>query len=120
MAGHLGNLLPKKTKVRRVEHHAALSFAELAAFMAVLRRQQGVAAWALEFAILTAARTGEVIGAHWSEIDLAELLWTVPPRTHEGWARASRAVGPEVLGWARSIRTAAAASVASARPSMHL
>lgn len=76
--GHLENLLPKKAKVRRVEHHAALPYAEIAAFIAELRRQEGVAARALEFAILTAARTGEVIGAKWDEIDLGERLWTVP------------------------------------------
>ena len=52
--------------------------AEIAAFMAELRQQEGVAARALEFAILTAARTGEVIGARWDEINLAERLWTVP------------------------------------------
>jgi len=76
--GHLENLLPKKTKVRRVEHHAALPYPEIAGFMAELRQQEGVAAHALEFAILTAARTGEVIGATWNEIDFAKRLWTVP------------------------------------------
>jgi integrase len=78
--GHLENLLPKKGKVRRVEHHAALPYAELAAFMTALRQQEGVAACALEFAILTAARTGEVIGARWEEINLAEKLWTIPAK----------------------------------------
>ncbi|MGH6680699.1 MAG: tyrosine-type recombinase/integrase [Bradyrhizobium sp.] len=77
--GHLENLLPKKTKVRPVEHHAALPYAELPVFMAELRQQQGVAARSLEFAILTAARTGEVIGTRWAEIDFAVRLWTVPP-----------------------------------------
>jgi integrase len=76
--GHLENLLPKKSKVRRVEHHAALPYAEIAAFVAELRQRDGVAARALEFAILTAARTGEVIGAKWDELDLGERLWTVP------------------------------------------
>jgi len=76
--GHLENLLPKKSKVRRVEHHAALPYAELPVFMAELAEQEGIAARALEFAILTAARTGEVIGATWSEINLAERLWTIP------------------------------------------
>ena len=76
--GHLENLLPKKSKVRRVEHHAALPYVEIGAFMAELRQQEGVPARALEFAILTAARTGEVIGAKWDEIDLDERLWTVP------------------------------------------
>jgi integrase len=76
--GHLENLLPKKTKVRRVEHHAALPYTELGEFIAELRQQEGVAARGLEFAILTVARTGEVIGAKWSEINLAERLWTIP------------------------------------------
>jgi integrase len=76
--GHLDKLLPKKTKVRQVQHHAALPHAELGAFMAELRQQNGIAARALDFAILTAARTSEVIGARWSEVNLAERLWTVP------------------------------------------
>ena len=76
--GHLENLLPRRSKVRRVEHHAALPYAEVAGFMTRLRQQEGIAARALEFAILTAARTGEVIGAKWSEINVAERLWTVP------------------------------------------
>jgi integrase len=76
--GHLDKLLPARGKVRKVEHHAALPYSELPSFMAALRGQEGVAARALEFAILTAARTGEAIGARWSEIDLGEKLWTVP------------------------------------------
>ena len=76
--GHLDKLLPKKTKVRRIEHHAALPYREIAAFVAELRSQEGIAARALEFAILTAARTGEVIGALWGELDLADRLWTIP------------------------------------------
>jgi integrase len=79
--GHLENLLPNKTKVRRVEHHAALPYAELPEFMAKLRNPKDaadVAAQALAFLILTAARTGEVIGAKWSEIDFKERLWVVP------------------------------------------
>lgn len=76
--GHLENLLPKRSKVRRVEHHAALPYTDIAAFMAELRQQEGIAARALEFAILTAARTGEVIGAKWSEINIGERLWTIP------------------------------------------
>jgi len=76
--GHLENLLPKKSKVRRVEHHAALPYSEIATFTVELRQQEGVAARALEFAILTAARTGEVIGAKWDEIDSGEHLWVIP------------------------------------------
>jgi integrase len=76
--GHLESLLPRKTKVRSVEHHAALPYADIAAFLIELREQEGVAARALEFAILAAARTGEVLGARWDEVDMNNRLWTVP------------------------------------------
>jgi integrase len=76
--GHLDKLLPARSKVRRVEHHAALPYDEVAGFMTFLQAEEGVAARALEFAILTAARTGEVMGVRWSEIDLAEKVWTIP------------------------------------------
>jgi integrase len=76
--GHLENVLPKKSKVAKVEHHAALPWRDVGTFMKALAREKGVAALALRFAILTAARTGEVIGARWSEIDLAQKVWTVP------------------------------------------
>ena len=76
--GHLENLLPKKSKVRTVEHHAALPYVEIAAFMTELREQEGMAARALEFAILTAARRSEVLGARWLEIDLQARLWIIP------------------------------------------
>jgi integrase len=75
--GHLDHLLPKPGKLSR-GHHAALAYGELPAFMADLRAREALAARALEFAILTAARTGEVIGATWAEIDLAAAVWTVP------------------------------------------
>ncbi len=76
--GHLDKLLPARGKVRKVEHHAALPYAELPGFLAALREQEGIAARALEFTILTAARTGEAIGARWNEIDLLDKTWTVP------------------------------------------
>lgn len=76
--GHVSNLLPKRSKVAPVVHHAALPWGEVAGFMAVLRAHPGIASRALEFAILTAARTGEVLGARWNEIDLAAKVWTVP------------------------------------------
>jgi integrase len=76
--GHLSNTLPSRSKVAPVEHHAALPWSEIGAFMAALRGQAGVAAMALEFTILTAARSGETLGARWSEIDLAAKVWTVP------------------------------------------
>jgi integrase len=65
--------------VRKVEHYAALPFNELAGFLAELRSQQSIAARALEFTILVAARTGEVIGARWSEFDVHNKTWIVPP-----------------------------------------
>jgi integrase len=76
--GHLDKLLPAHSKVRQAEHHAALPYAELPAFLVGLREQEGIAARALEFLILTAARTGEVIGARWSEIDFLDKTLTVP------------------------------------------
>jgi integrase len=76
--GHLDHLLPARTKVRQVEHHAALPFGEIAAFMTALQQQEGTAARALEFTVLTAARTGEVLGARWSEIDVRTKIWIVP------------------------------------------
>ncbi len=76
--GHLALVLPTKTKVRRIKHHAALPYGELPAFMAALRSQPGFAARALEFAILTGARTNEALGATWSEIDLVAGTWVVP------------------------------------------
>jgi integrase len=76
--GHLDKLLPPRSKVRRVEHHAALPYAELPSFLVSLREQKGIAARALEYSILTAARTGEVIGARWGEIDLLDKTWTLP------------------------------------------
>jgi integrase len=76
--GHLCKLLPARDKVRKVEHHPALPYAELSGFLIALREQEGIAARALEFAVLTAARTGETIGARWPELDLLDKTWTVP------------------------------------------
>jgi len=78
--GHLATLLPRKSRVRPVQHFTALPYAELPELIARLREQEsGPAAAALEFCILTAARTGEVLGAQWGEFALAEALWIVPP-----------------------------------------
>jgi len=76
--GHLKQLLPNTAKSVRRKHHAALPYAETGAFVAELRAKRDISARALEFLILTAARTNEAIGARWSEIDFAEKLWTVP------------------------------------------
>ena len=80
-AGWRGNLeaqLPKASKVKKVTHHPALTLDEVSAFVGKLRQQKGTAAKALEFAILTAARSGEVRGAAWGEIDLRNGLWVIP------------------------------------------
>jgi len=76
--GHLANLLPARAKVARVQHHPALPWREVGGFMADLRTRDGVAACALEFAILTAARSGEVRGMRWGEVDWQTRTWTVP------------------------------------------
>lgn len=76
--GHLDKLLARPSKVARVEHHAALPIDEVGAFMKRLRHAQGTGARALEFAILTASRSGEVRGATWPEIDLAAAVWVIP------------------------------------------
>ena len=76
--GHIEKLLPKRSKVAAVEHHAALAYAELPAFFLRLQAADGMGAKALEFAILTAARTGEVLGATWQELDVEARLWTIP------------------------------------------
>jgi integrase len=78
--GHLAKLLPARTKVRKVKHHAALPYKEAPEFMAELRAEEDISARALEFTILTVARTGEVIGARWSdgEYDLDQRVWNVP------------------------------------------
>src|ERR1043166_64463 len=76
--GHMENLLPKKSKVRRIKHHPALPYAEIEDFMIELKDDAAIAARALEFTILTASRTSEAIGAKWSEINLKEEIWVVP------------------------------------------
>ncbi|AWH25718.1 site-specific integrase [Stenotrophomonas sp. YAU14D1_LEIMI4_1] len=76
--GHLAMILPKPTAVSKVENFAALPYADMPAFMAALARRHGEAARALEFTILTAARTGMTLGAVPAEIDLRAGTWTVP------------------------------------------
>lgn len=76
--GNLSHMLPARAKVRSVTHHAALPYAEMGAFWARLATQPGTGTAALRFTILTAARSGEVRGATWDEIDLDGALWTIP------------------------------------------
>ena len=74
--GHLDQVLPPPRKVAPVEHHESMNYRELPAFLAGL--EQGVASQALRFLILTAARSGEVLGAKWSEVDLDNATWSIP------------------------------------------
>jgi integrase len=76
--GHLDKLLPKRSKVQRVKHHPALPYPEIAAFVSELRERRAISARALEFLILTAARSGEVAGAKWCEIQADTRLWIIP------------------------------------------
>ena len=76
--GHLDKVLPKPEKVAKVEHHPAIPWKEIGAFMQELRTVHNLSSLALQFIILTASRTSEVLNARWSEIDLDAALWTIP------------------------------------------
>ncbi len=78
LKGALGELLPKAQKIKKVEHHAAIPYTRANEFVLSLRKMHGTAPLALEFMLLTAARTGEVVGASWEEIDFQTKIWTVP------------------------------------------
>jgi integrase len=82
--GHLAQMLPKRSKVQRVEHHAALPWNEIGAFMQRLRQDSGISARCLEFLILTAGRSGEVRGVRWDEVDLTRAVWTIPAHRMKG------------------------------------
>lgn len=82
--GHLSELFPARSQVAPVEHHPAMPYAELPAFMAKLRDKEGSSARALEFTILTACRTGDTIGATRKELNRREALWTVPKERLKG------------------------------------
>lgn len=76
--GHLDAILPTPTKIQKRQHHPAMPIDEVPAFMRTLRGIDGVAALALQFVILTAARSGEARGARWVEVDLDTAVWIVP------------------------------------------
>ena len=78
LKGALGELLPKSQKIKKVEHHAAIPYPQINEFVLALRKEGGSAPFALEFMLLTAARTGEVVAAKWDEVDFESLVWTVP------------------------------------------
>lgn len=76
--GHLENLLANTSRIGRIKHHPSLPWQQVGAFMSAIRAREGMAARALEFAILTACRSGEARGARWSEFDLIDKTWTIP------------------------------------------
>ncbi len=95
--GHLDNLLAPRAKVQKVEHHAALDYREVGAFMTELRVMEGLGARALEFAILTATRSGEVRGAVWSEFDMGAAVWTIPANRMKAGKELRVPLSPDAL-----------------------
>lgn len=81
--GHLSHLLPKSQKLQR-GHHASLPYCDVAAFVLQLRQREAMAALCLEFTVLTAVRSGEAMGARWSEIDFDAKLWVIPRERMKG------------------------------------
>lgn len=100
--GHLDKLLPKRSKVQRVQHHKAMAYAELPAFYGSLRDQEGIGALALRFLIMTAARTGEAIGARWKEID--GTVWAVPAERMKAGRLHRVPLSEEVLAILEAVR----------------
>jgi integrase len=76
--GHIAQILPVRSRLTR-GHHKAMPYDAIPAFVGALHQREAVSALALEFTVLTAARTGEVIGAKWAEVDFAKATWTIPP-----------------------------------------
>src|SRR5262249_50722389 len=101
--GHLDQVLPAARKLAPVVPLAAMSYRAVPVFVARLRELDSVAARALEFLILTAARSGEVIGACWSEIDLAEKTWTVPAARMKSRREHRVALSPAVIELLRKL-----------------
>jgi integrase len=101
--GHLDQVLPKRGQIAPVTHLKALPYAELPAFMAELRARESNAARMLEFTIVTAARTGEVIGARWSEINFDERVWVVPAARMKAGREHRVPLAPEMIALLRAL-----------------
>lgn len=101
--GHLDKLLPAPTKIARVVHHKALPIDAMAGFVAALRQRKGVTARALEFLVLTAARSGEARGATWSEIDMDAAVWTVPAERMKAHKEHRVPLSPQALALLASL-----------------
>jgi integrase len=103
--GHLAHKLPETSKVAVVKHHPALPYTEVAAFMSDLRAREGSGPRALEFLILTAARTNEVIGARWDEFDFARAVWTMPAHRMKSGKKHRVPLSPPVVALLRALPT---------------
>jgi integrase len=101
----LRDILPAPTKVNGKKHHAALPYIELPTFLSALRQHEGIGARALEFLVLTAARLGEVVGARWSEIDLAAAMWTIPANRMKGGKEHRVPLSPAALALLKVLPT---------------
>jgi integrase len=106
LKGGLGELLPKAQKIKKVVHHAAIPHHQVHDFVQKLRSLKGVAPLALEFALLTAARTGEVVAAKWDEIDLSNKVWTVPAERMKAGREHRVPLCNRALGILRTMKTA--------------
>lgn len=101
--GHLDKLLPAPAKIARVVHHRALTIDAMPNFMGDLRQRKGIAPRALEFLVLTAARSGEVRGATWSEIDMGAAVWTVPAERMKAHKEHRVPLSPQALALLASL-----------------
>ena len=102
--GYLSELLARPSKIAPVEHHPALPYAEIGTFMQQLRQRDGIGALALEFTILTCARTAETLGATWDEIDLDEKVWTVPANRIKAGIEHKAALSKAALAVLQNVR----------------
>lgn len=101
--GHLDHILPARNKVQKAKHHAALDYRKIAEFMAALNAVDGMGARALEFAILTATRSGEVRGATWAEIDQKAGVWIIPAERMKAEREHRVPLSPAVLAMLESL-----------------
>jgi integrase len=103
--GHLSEVLAEPSKIARVDHHRAVPFRELPGLMAELAKREGIGVKALMFAVWTAARTAEVLGATWSEIDLKNAVWTVPPQRMKSRREHRVPLAPQVVELLKNLHT---------------
>ncbi|MER8570630.1 integrase arm-type DNA-binding domain-containing protein [Mesorhizobium sp. M1338] len=101
--GHLDSILPKPEKLKRRGHHRAMAYGSVPAFMQRLREASGMDAKALEFTILTAARSGETVGATWDEIDFEQKVWTVPASRIKAGRRHEVPLSPRAVALLRLV-----------------